>query len=242
MTIGVSIFQVLNMNFNLNLSSAKFLAGHSLGEYTALVCAGSLTLEDAAYLTHERGKAMQDAVPEGKGAMSAILGMTIDEIEKEISQIPKEEVCEIANDNSEGQIVVSGTKNGIKIINEKIKMKKKKGIVLPVSAPFHSSLMKKASDVMRDKIEKTTFLTPNPAVISNVTATEENEATKIKKLLVDQISSRVRWRESVDFMIKKGVSNFIEIGPGKVLSGLVKKIIKMLKYQVLIQLKMLKND
>jgi len=224
MTVGVSIFNVLNQNFNLSLNNAKFFAGHSLGEYTALVCSGSLTIEKAAYLLHERGKAMQEAVPEGHGAMTAILGMTIDEVEKEINLLPKEEICEIANDNSNGQVVVSGTTTVIETLNKNLKKKKKRGIVLPVSAPFHSSLMKRAAEIMKSKIENTDFLIPRPSIISNVTAKHEDDINMIKSLLVEQITSRVRWRESVDYMIKKGVTDFIEIGPGKVLSGLVKKI------------------
>ena len=224
MTIGVSIFNVLKQQFDLNLNESRFFAGHSLGEYTALVCAGSLTIERAAYLLHERGKAMQESAPPDQGAMTAVLGMTIAEVEKEISLLPKKEICEIANDNSDGQVVVSGTKMVIEILNENLKKKKKRGILLPVSAPFHSSLMQKASQRMIDKIENTNFLDPKPSIISNVTAKEEDDVNIIKPLLINQITSRVRWRESVNYMIKKGVTDFIEIGPGKVLSGLVKKI------------------
>jgi len=224
MTIGVSIFNVLNKEYNFNLKKSEFFAGHSLGEYTALVCAGSLTIERAAYLLHERGKAMQNAVPAGQGSMIAVLGMTMTEVEKEVSIVNKIEVCEIANDNSDFQIVVSGTKKAIEILNENLRKKKKKGIILSVSAPFHSSLMKKASENMKDKLEKTNFLTPQPRVISNVTSKEYESNDNIKVLLVDQIMSRVRWRESVNYMIRKGVDEFIEIGPGKALSGLVKKI------------------
>ena len=229
MTVGVSIFSVLNRNFNFSLKDFKFFAGHSLGEYTALVCSESLTLERAAYLLHERGKAMQEAVPEGKGSMTAVIGMTISELEKEIDLLPKTEICEIANDNCAGQIVVSGTKTANEILGKNLKNKKKRGIMLPVSAPFHCSLMKKASEKMKDKIDVTDFLEPKISIISNVTAKEENEINSIKTLLVKQITSRVRWRESVEYMIKMGVSNFIEIGPGKVLSGLVKKINKDVK-------------
>ena len=229
MTVGVAIYNMLDENSNFNLKDVKFFAGHSLGEYTALVCAGSLTLERAAYLLHERGKAMQEAVPEGLGAMTAVLGMTIEEVEKEINLLPKTEICEIANDNCTGQIVVSGTKNANEILNKNLKSKKKRGIILPVSAPFHCSLMKKASEKMKEKIASTDFLEPKIAIISNVTAKAENETNSIKTLLVKQITSRVRWRESVDYMIKMGVSDFIEIGPGKVLSGLVKKINKYVK-------------
>ena len=229
MTLGVSIFKVLNEEFNFNLNNSKFFSGHSLGEYTALVCSGSLTLERAAYLLSERGKAMQQSVPEGTGAMTAVIGMQLNEVEDEINLLPKNEVCEIANDNSISQIVVSGTKTANEILNVNLKKKGKRGIVLPVSAPFHCSLMKKASENMKEKIQNSVFLKPNPGIISNVTAKEENDVNKIKSLLVDQIVSRVRWRESVDFMIEKGVTEFLEIGPGKVLSGLIKKINKNVK-------------
>ena len=172
---------------------------------------------------------MQEAVPAGHGAMTAILGMTINEVEKEISFLPKKEICEIANDNSNGQVVVSGAKTIIDTLNNNLKRKKKRGIIMSVSAPLHSSLMKKASENMKSKIENVDFLKPNPSIISNVTAKGENDVNKIKSLLIDQITSRVRWRESIDYMIKEGVTDFLEIGPGKVLSGLVKKINKDVK-------------
>ena len=242
MTIGVCIFNVLNQQFGLNLNNARFFAGHSLGEYTALVCGGSLTIERAAYLLHERGKSMQDAVPSGQGAMMAILGMTIHEVENEINLLPKGEICEIANDNTSGQVVVSGKKMVIEILNENLKKKKKKGILLPVSAPFHCSLMKKAAENMKDKIENTNFLKPKPSIISNVTAKEETDVDKIRPLLIDQITSRVRWRESIDFMIKQGVASFLEIGPGKVLSGLVKKINSNVKILNINSIEDIKND
>ena len=242
MTIGVCIFNVLNQQFGLNLNNARFFAGHSLGEYTALVCGGSLTIERAAYLLHERGKSMQDAVPSGQGVMMAILGMTIHEVENEINLLPKGEICEIANDNTSGQVVVSGKKMVIEILNENLKKKKKKGILLPVSAPFHCSLMKKAAENMKDKIENTNFLKPKPSIISNVTAKEETDVDKIRPLLIDQITSRVRWRESIDFMIKQGVASFLEIGPGKVLSGLVKKINRNVKVSNINSIEDIIND
>jgi len=242
MTIGVSIFHVLNNEYGLSLNSSKFFAGHSLGEYTALVCAGSLELERAAYLLHERGKSMQEAVPPGQGSMMAILGMKIDEVEKEISLLLNELKCEIANDNCEGQVVVSGKKLSIENLHKKLKDKKKKGIILPVSAPFHCSLMIKAAEKMKPKIESTNFLQPNPTIISNVTAKEEANVNKFKPLLVDQITSRVRWRESVDYMIKSGITNFLEIGPGKVLSGLVKKINKNVEISNINSIEDIKND
>jgi len=224
MTIGVSIFNVLKQEYGINLSKASFFAGHSLGEYTALVCAGALTLEKAAYLLNERGKFMQESFSGKEGAMLAILGMKIDEVEKEIADFSKEGICEISNDNSNSQIVISGERKIIEKFNENLKRKKKKGILLPVSAPFHCSLMQNAADKMREKINDINFLKPSPSIISNVTAKEENDINKIKPLLVDQITSRVRWRESINYMIEKGVDSFLELGPGKVLSGLVKKI------------------
>jgi len=242
MTLGVSIFNVLKNHFNLNLNSFKFFAGHSLGEYTALVCAGSLTIEQAAFLLHERGKAMQAAVPIGEGAMIAVLGMSIKEIEDEIKLIPENEICEIANDNSSGQVVVSGKKKSIDIFNANLKKKNKRGILLSVSAPFHCSLMKKASKIMETKIKEANFLQPQPSIISNVTAQAENNENNIKSLLVNQIVSKVRWRESVNYMIKEGVSEFIEIGPGKVLSGLVKKIDKNVKISNINSENDIKND
>jgi len=242
MTVGVCIFNVLNQEFGLNLNNARFFAGHSLGEYTALVCGGSLTIERAAYLLHERGKSMQDAIHPDQGSMIAILGMGVDEVEKEINLLPKEETCEIANDNSNSQVVVSGKKAAIEILSDNLKKKRKKGILLPVSAPFHCSLMKKAAENMKDKIENTNFLKSKPNIISNVTAKEEIDVNRIKPLLIDQITSRVRWRESVDYMIKQGVKDFLEIGPGKVLSGLVKKINKDVKVSNIDSIEDIKND
>jgi len=242
MTVGVSIFNVLNKEFGLNLNDAKYFDGHSLAEYTALVCSGSLTLDRAAYLLNERGKSMQNAVPPGEGAMIAILGMTLEEVEKEIAFFSKNEICEIANDNSNGQVVVSGKKKNIDDLNINLKKKKKKGIILPVSAPFHCSLMKKAAETMKDKIYQTNFKKTKPNIISNVTANEESDINKIKPLLIDQITSRVRWRESVNYMIKQGVNDFLEIGPGKVLSGLVKKINKEVKISNINSVEDIKND
>ena len=242
MTVGVSIFNVLNQEFGLNLNNAKFFAGHSLGEYTALVCGGALTIERAAYLLNERGKSMQDSVSEKEGAMLAILGMKIDEVENLIGSFSKDGICEISNDNSNSQIVISGEKKIIEKFNENLKSKKKKGILLPVSAPFHCSLMKNAAEKMKEKIHKTNFLKPTPSIISNVTAKEERDINKIKPLLIDQITSRVRWRESIHYMIKEGVLNFLEIGPGKVLSGLVKKINKDLKISNISSIEDIRND
>ena len=185
---------------------------------------------------------MQNSVSEKEGAMLAILGMKIEEVEKEVALFAKEGVCEISNDNSNSQIVISGEKRVIEKFNENLKAKKKKGIPLSVSAPFHCSLMKNAAQKMEDKIKNTNFSKPNPEVISNVTAKEENDINKIKPLLIDQITSRVRWRESVNYMIGKGVTNFLEIGPGKVLSGLVKKIDRNVEISNINSIEDIRND
>ncbi len=224
MTLSYAIFKLITEEFNIKTKDIKYFSGHSLGEYSALVSVGSLKFQDALYLLHERGKSMQEAVPEGKGSMLAVMGLKMDEITKYIDQINNKGVCEVANDNSDGQIILSGEKIALEEINKILKSNKKKSIFLPVSAPFHCSLMKNAAEKMRDKIFQTNFKNPSTEIVSNVTAETEKNSENIKKLLVEQIYSKVRWRESILYMIKNGVNEFIEIGPGKVLSGLVKRI------------------
>jgi len=227
LTVSYSIFKVLKEEFNFNLSSFKYFAGHSLGEYSALVCSGSLNFSDALYLLHERGNAMQEAVPVGKGKMIAILGIKTEEVMNILKSTETEKgVCEIANDNAEGQVIVSGNKEKVDFLQNILKEKKIKSIPLKVSAPFHCSLMKPAENIMRDKIAKTKFINPLFKIINNVTATPETNSENIKELLVKQISSTVKWRDSIINMSKAGVKNFIEIGPGKALSGMVKRTIK----------------
>ncbi len=222
--VSYSIFKVLKDEFGFDLSSNKYFAGHSLGEYSALVCSNALSFDDALYLLHERGKAMQNAVPVGKGSMIAILGLKIEEINELIKTTnDKPGVCEIANDNAIGQVIVSGEKNNIEILQQILKKKKVKSIPLKVSAPFHCSLMKPAADEMRDKINNTNFTDPKIKIINNVSAEPVSDANLIKKLLIDQIFSTVKWRESIMKMSELGVINFVEIGPGKVLSGMVKR-------------------
>ncbi|MAV06203.1 MAG: [acyl-carrier-protein] S-malonyltransferase [Candidatus Pelagibacter sp.] len=226
LVVSYSIYMVLKKEFNTELSNFKFFAGHSLGEYSALVCAEALSFEDALFLLHERGKAMQDAVPVGKGGMLAVLGSSINEINNYISELKNKEVCEIANDNAEGQTIVSGDIKSINNLQEILKKNKKKSIVLPVSAPFHCSLMKSAAKIMSEKIYSVKFKKPKFEIINNVNASIEKSPENIKNLLIEQIYSKVKWRESVLYMANNGVSEFIEIGPGKVLSGLIKRIIK----------------
>ena len=225
LTISHSIFKLMKEEFNIEHKNVKYFAGHSLGEYSALVSSGSLNFLDAIYLLHERGKSMQEAVPEGTGSMLAVMGTKIDELEKLIKQLSRDlGVCEIANDNSEGQIILSGHIKAINEMNKILKNLKKRSIFLPVSAPFHCSLMRSAADKMDEKIKNTTFKNPKISLVANVTAQEVKDSEEIKNLLVKQIVSRVRWRESVLYMIQNGVNEFIEIGPGKVLSGLIKRI------------------
>ena len=225
LTISYSIFKLISEEFNIEMKDIKYFAGHSLGEYSALVSLKSLNFSDAVYLLHERGKSMQESVPDGKGSMLAVMGVKIEDLEKYIKEIGSNKgVCEIANDNSDNQIILSGDKAAIDEINKILKNNKKKSIFLPVSAPFHCSLMNPAAIKMETKINQTNFKNPHIDLISNVTAEPVRDSEKIKKLLVKQIFSKVRWRESVLFMIKNGVNEFIEIGPGKVLSGLVKRI------------------
>ncbi len=226
LTVSYSIFSVLKKEFNFNFETTKFFAGHSLGEYSALVCADSLNFHDALYLLFERGKSMQEAVPLGRGSMIAILGSKIDEIKNYIQNIEIQGVCEIANDNAEGQTIVSGDTNSVESLKTFLKEKKKKFIPLNVSAPFHCKLMNPAAEKMRDKINSINFKKPSFDIYCNVTAETENNPANIKKLLIEQISSTVRWRETIINMSNNKIKNFIEIGPGKVLSGMVKRTIK----------------
>ncbi|MDC1096501.1 ACP S-malonyltransferase [Pelagibacteraceae bacterium] len=226
LTVSYSIFSVLKKEFGLKLDDFKYFAGHSLGEYSALVCSESLNFTDGVYLLHERGKFMQESVPVGEGGMLAILGTEASVVEGLISEIKNKEICEIANDNANGQLIVSGNINSIKLLQSLIKKNNKKSILLPVSAPFHCSLMKPAAEKMKFKIDETSFKNPTIEIINNVTALPISTNENIKKLLIEQIYSKVRWREIILFMEKNKVKEYIEIGPGKVLTGLVKRIVK----------------
>ncbi len=227
--ISFSIFEVLTKELNINLNKAKYFAGHSLGEYSALSSAGYLSFSNTIKLLRTRGDAMQNAVPKGEGGMIAVLGSSVEVIEKILKENQNKFIGQIANDNSEGQIVVSGKNYDLNSFSEILKQEKIKNIKLPVSAPFHCSLMSKATEIMKVEIEKLNFINGKNTLISNVTAKEILDKDELKKLLIDQIENRVRWRESVLKMISKGVDHFIEIGPGKVLSGLVKRINKDVK-------------
>ena len=227
--ISYSIFQVVKKEFNIDLNQAKYFAGHSLGEYSALSSANYLNFSDTIKLLRIRGDAMQNAVPKGEGGMLAVLGSTVEIIEDILKENQNNFLVQIANDNSQGQIVLSGKNTDLVKLIEVLKSKNIKNIKLPVSAPFHCQLMNKATDVMKKEIEKANFQDSKNILISNVTADEISNKEELKKLLIDQIENRVRWRESVINMINKGIKQFIEIGPGKVLSGLVKRIDKNVK-------------
>ena len=227
LTVSYSIFKVLKEEFGFEFKNFSYFAGHSLGEYSALVCAESLSFNNAVYLLNERGKAMQEAVPVGKGSMLAVLGIKAEELNNMIQNINlKEGICEIANDNANGQIIISGDKDSIQSFHNLLKEKKIKSIPLKVSAPFHCSLMKPAAEIMKNKINKVKFDDPIIRIINNVTARAEKNSKTIKDLLINQIYSTVRWRESLLNMEGDGVKNFIEIGPGKALIGMVKRTIK----------------
>jgi [acyl-carrier-protein] S-malonyltransferase len=227
--VGYSIFQLLKKEFELDLNKASFFAGHSLGEYTALASADVLSFSDTLKILKIRGNAMQSAVPKGEGGMVAVLGSNMEQIEKIIEENKNKYECFIANDNSNGQLVVSGNINNIDKFISDLKSNSIKNIKLPVSAPFHCKLMKKATDIMTKEIAKLEFKDPKNVLISNVTGKEVTSSALLKDLLIKQIENRVRWRESVMLMVNRGVNKFIEIGPGKVLSGLIKRIDKNVK-------------
>ena len=227
--ISFSIYKLITQEFKKDLTKAKYFAGHSLGEYSALSAAGYLDFPDTLKLLRVRGDAMQNSVPKGEGGMLAVLGSTVLEIEKIMRENNIDSKIQIANDNSEGQLVLSGRNLDLDILIKIFKYKNIKNLKLPVSAPFHCKLMSKATEIMKNEIEKLTFYDAKNILISNVTAGEISDQSELRRLLVDQIENRVRWRESVINMINNGVDHFIEIGPGKVLSGLVKRINKNVK-------------
>jgi [acyl-carrier-protein] S-malonyltransferase len=227
--ISYSIFNVIKKEFNIDLSKAKYFAGHSLGEYSALSCAGYLSFSDTLKILRIRGDAMQNSVPKGQGGMVAVLGSTVEIIEKILKENEQYFNAQIANDNSEGQIVLSGKIEDLDKLIIVLKENNIKNIKLPVSAPFHCSLMNKATNIMREELNKLNFMNGGNKLISNVTAKEISNTDELKDLLIKQIENRVRWRESAINMINNDINHFIEIGPGKVLSGLIKRISKEVK-------------
>lgn len=239
--VSYSIFKFIKNESNFDFNKAKFFAGHSLGEYSALACSESITFEQTLKLLKTRGKSMQSAVPKGQGGMLAILGEKIENINEIISLNKDKFQCFVANDNSVGQVVVSGNTKDLDIFSEILKLKNIKNVKLSVSAPFHCFLMNSATEIMKNEIINTEFKIPKNEIISNVTAKQTKDPDEIKDLLVKQIEKPVRWRESVINMINSNVDKFIEIGPGKVLSGLVKRIDRNIKLVQINDIEDLKN-
>jgi len=227
--VSYSIFNVIRKEFNINLKKAKYFAGHSLGEYSALSCADYLNFTETLKILKIRGEAMQNAVPKKEGGMIAVLGSTIEAIEDLLKNNEENFKAQIANDNSEGQIVLSGKNEDLEKLIKILKAKSIKNLKLPVSAPFHCSLMQNATKIMAEELNKLNFQNSSNKLISNVTAEEILDEKNLRELLIKQIESRVRWRESVLNMINNDVNHFIEIGPGKVLSGLIKRINREVK-------------
>ena len=221
--ISYSIFNVVKNEFDINLSKAKYFAGHSLGEYSALSCAGFLSFSETIKILKKRGEAMQNAVPRGDGGMVAVLGSSLEVIEKLLADNIQNFKVQIANDNCEGQIVLSGKTEDLDNLILILKNNSIKSLKLPVSAPFHCNLMSNATKIMMEEVNKLDFKDSENILISNVTAKKIDNIEELKVLLIKQIENRVRWRESIINMIKDGINHFIEIGPGKVLSGLVKR-------------------
>ena len=218
----------------IKVDAAAFVAGHSLGEYSALAAAGAIGLADTARLLKLRGEAMQRAVPVGVGAMAALLGLNFDVAEKVALEAAQGEVCAAANDNADGQVVISGHKAAVERAIEIAKENgAKRGVLLPVSAPFHCSLMQPAADEMAAALAETTILTPVVPVVTNVTASPESDPEKIRQFLVEQVTGRVRWRESVLKMNELGVDSLVEAGAGKVLTGMVRRICRDMTGQAL---------
>jgi [acyl-carrier-protein] S-malonyltransferase len=243
--IGYSIFKLLKKEFGIDLNKAEFFAGHSLGEYTALSCSGAISFLDTLNLLKKRGQAMQSALPLGEGGMLAVLGTNIEKVENILKNNEDKYNCYIANDNSNLQSVVSGKIKDLDLFAEDLKKNSIKSIKLSVSAPFHCQYMSKATEVMKNEIANLNFNTLSNKIISNVTGKEVENIIEIKKLLVEQIESRVRWRESILYMIDKKINKFIEIGPGKVLNGLIKRIdknVEVVSINEINEIKELKNN
>ena len=226
MAVSMAVVQVLKKQGGIDFNeAAQFVAGHSLGEYSALTAAESFTIADAARLLKLRGQAMQKAVPVGVGSMAAVLGLSFEEVEQIANDAAGSEICAAANDNSVGQVVVSGHKDAVaRAVELATEQGAKKAVTLPVSAPFHCALMSPAAEAMREALAETDIKAPIVPVVANVTAQATSDPDEIRGLLVDQVTGMVRWRESVLWMKDKGVEQMIELGSGKVLSGLVRRI------------------
>ena len=226
MAVSLATLRVMETEAGLNLKrDAQFVAGHSLGEYSALAAAGAFTVADAARLLRTRGQAMQKAVPVGAGAMAALIGLEFDAASAVAAEAAQGEVCQAANDNGAGQVVVSGSKAAVERAVEIAKVKgAKRAMLLPVSAPFHCALMQPAADVMAEALAKVSVKPPTVPLVANVLAKAIHTPNEIVRGLIEQVTGTVRWRESVLYMANAGVTNFYEVGAGKVLSGLIKRL------------------
>ncbi|WP_072377697.1 ACP S-malonyltransferase [Hyphomicrobium sp. NDB2Meth4] len=226
MAVSMAVMRVLEREHGFKLQEkVKFVAGHSLGEYSALAAAGAFSLADAARLLKLRGQAMQAAVPVGKGAMTALLGVGIDVARQVAEAAAQGDVCQVANDNEPTQVVLSGDKIAIDRVPEIGKgLGVRRAVPLPVSAPFHCALMQPAADAMREALAKVTVNAPSVPVVANVVASAISDPEEIKKRLVEQVTGSVRWRECVTYMTANGITDVYEIGSGKVLAGLAKRI------------------
>ena len=224
MATSMAAMAALNSE-GIEVTAAAYVAGHSLGEYSALCAAGALSLADTARLLRLRGEAMQAAVPAGEGAMAAILGLDLAAVEQVALEAAQGDVCEAANDNDPAQVVISGAKAAVERACEIAKARgAKRALMLPVSAPFHCALMQPAADAMAQALSEVDLQAPVVPLVGNVTARAESSAMLIRNHLVDQVTGRVRWRESVAWMAGEGVTEVFEIGAGKALSGMVKRI------------------
>jgi [acyl-carrier-protein] S-malonyltransferase len=226
MAVSMAVMRVLEQEHWVCLADrARYVAGHSLGEYSALAAAGSLTIADAAWLLRTRGQAMQQAVPVGDGAMAALMGLDLDTVHGVAREAADSDVCQVANDNAPGQVVISGSKAAV---DRALELARERGarrsVLLPVSAPFHCELMQPAADRMAEALGEVTFKTPGVPVVVNVLARPVSEPDELRQRLVEQVTGTVRWRETIEFMAGEGINRIYEIGAGKVLSGLARRI------------------
>ncbi len=228
MAVSVAVMRTLESEGGWSLADkASFVAGHSLGEYSALAAAGTFTLADTARLLKTRGRAMQAAVPVGEGAMAAMLGLSFEDAQAVAAEAAGDEICSAANDNADGQVVISGSKAAVERAAVLAKEKgAKRAMLLPVSAPFHCALMQPAADAMAEALASVDMKAPSVPVVANVTASAVSDPDEIRKLLVEQVTGMVRWRESVQYLAAQGVTELVETGAGKVLTGLTRRIDK----------------
>ncbi len=234
MAVSLAAARALEVEFGIKIADAKYVAGHSLGEYSALAAAGSLSVGDAAKLLRFRGESMQKAVPAGEGAMAALLGATIEQAEDACKAASETGVCEVANDNAPGQVVISGSKAAVEKATEWARENGiKKAVLLPVSAPFHCSLMQPAADAMSEALANVALVAPSVPVYANVTAAPVSDPETIRQLLVEQVTATVRWRESVENMAGEGITSMIECGAGKVLTVMNRRTVKAINGKTL---------